>query len=140
VVLSTDEQKLYDMGFHALRPRELVSLVMLGEWKNAAAGDRVLTAGEPVSSVCIAIAGTVRVRQHERDVGELKPGDVIGTAMALVGGPSPLDATFTEPARYICWPLSNIHAFIDKRPELRVTLQGLVNQDLARKLQSLASI
>jgi CRP-like cAMP-binding protein len=113
---------------------------MLGEWKNAAAGDRVLTAGEPVSSVCIAIAGTVRVRQHERDVGELKPGDVIGTAMALVGGPSPLDATFTKPARYICWPLSNIHAFIDKRPELRVTLQGLVNQDLARKLQSLASI
>ena len=43
VVLSQDEQKLYNMGFQSLRPREFVSLVLAGEWKNAAAGDKVLT-------------------------------------------------------------------------------------------------
>jgi hypothetical protein len=37
VVLSKDEQKLYDMGFGALRPREFVSLLMAGEWETAAA-------------------------------------------------------------------------------------------------------
>jgi hypothetical protein len=45
VVLSEDEQKLYDMGFQSLRPREFVSLVLAGEWKNAAAGDKVLNGG-----------------------------------------------------------------------------------------------
>src|SRR5215472_4639110 len=39
VVLSEDEQKLYQMGFGSLRPREFVSLLMAGEWKNATAGD-----------------------------------------------------------------------------------------------------
>jgi CRP-like cAMP-binding protein len=139
VVLSADEQQLYDMGFHALRPREFVSLVLTGEWKNASAGDQVVAEGTPVSSVCIAIAGTVHVRRQDQDLVELQPGHVIGTALALTGEPSPVEARFTEPARYMCWPLSNLRSFLDKRPELRTTLQGLVNRDLAGKLEGLLS-
>jgi CRP-like cAMP-binding protein len=139
VVLSEDEQKLYDMGFHSLRPREFVSLMLAGEWKNAAAGDKVLTEGQPVSSVCIPISGAVKVRKHGQELETSKPGRVIGTALALTGDPSPVDATFTEPGRYMCWPLYNIRKFLDKRPELRVTLQSLVNRDLAAKLERLAS-
>jgi CRP-like cAMP-binding protein len=139
VVLSEDEQKLYDMGFHSLRPREFVSLMLAGEWKNAAVGDKVLTEGQPVSSVCIPISGAVKVRKHGQELETSKPGRVIGTALALTGDPSPVDATFTEPGRYMCWPLYNIRSFLDKRPELRVTLQSLVNRDLAAKLERLAS-
>jgi CRP-like cAMP-binding protein len=139
VVLSEDEQKLYDMGFHSLRPREFVSLVLAGEWKNAVAGDKVLNEGQPVSSVCIPISGVVKVRKHGQELETSKPGRVIGTALALTGDPSPVDATFTEPGRYMCWPLYNIRSFLDKRPELRVTLQSLVNRDLAAKLERLAS-
>jgi CRP-like cAMP-binding protein len=139
VVLSKDEQKLYDMGFHSLRPREFVSLMLAGEWKNAATGDKVLTEGKPVSSICIPISGAVQVRWHGKELEMLKPGHVIGTGLALTGDPSPVEATFTEPARYMSWPLSNIRSFLDKRPELRVTLQSLVNRDLAAKLERLVS-
>jgi hypothetical protein len=45
-----------------------------------------------------------------------------------------VEVTFTEPARYMRWSLSNLRSFTDKRPDLRVTLQGLVNRDLADKL------
>lgn len=137
VTLSDDEQKLYDIGFRSLRPREFVSLMLAGEWKNAAVGDKVLTEGTPVSSICIAISGTVHVQKRAEDVLDLEPGHIIGTALALTGDPSPVDATFTEAARYMCWPLANIRSFLDRRPDLRVTLQGLVNHDLARKLDVL---
>ncbi|HEY1232673.1 MAG TPA: hypothetical protein VGH22_04785 [Candidatus Binatia bacterium] len=40
VVLSPDEQKLYDLGFQSLRPREFVSLSLVGEWKNAQSARR----------------------------------------------------------------------------------------------------
>jgi len=139
VVFSEDEQKLYDMGFRSLRPREFVSLVLAGEWKNAAAGDQVLAEGKPVSSICVAISGTVQIRKQGKDLAAVKPGHVIGTALALTGDPSPVDATFTETARYMCWPLYNIRSFLDKRPDLRVTLQNLVNRDLAAKLEGLFS-
>jgi CRP-like cAMP-binding protein len=135
VVLSEDEQKLYDLGFKSLRPREFVSLVLFGEWQNAGAGDRVLTEGQPVSSLCIPISGSAEVRQGGQRLGAFRPGDIIGTALALTGSPSAVEATFTEPARYMRWPLQSLREFMDKRPELRVALQGLVNRDLAGKLE-----
>jgi hypothetical protein len=139
VVLSEDEQKLYDLGFRSLRPREFGSVSLVGEWKSAEAGERVVTEGKPVSSLCISIAGSAEVRKQGERLGELRPGQIIGTAMALTGDPSPVDVTFTEPARYMRWPLPSLRRFIDMRPDLRVALQGLVNRDLAGKLEKLLS-
>jgi hypothetical protein len=139
VVLSADEQKLYDLGFRSLRPREFVALSLVGEWKNADAGERIVTEGEPVSDVCIAITGSADVRKQGARIGALRPGHIIGTALALTGEPSPVDVTFAEPARYMRWSLVNLRKFMDKRPELRVALQGLVSRDLAGKLEQLLS-
>ena len=139
VTLSADEQALYDMAFRSIRPREFVALALLGEWKSAAPGDRVLTEGEIVSRLCIAISGSVRVRSAGRDLGAIEPGHLIGTALALTGDPSPVEGTFTRPARYMAWPLDALRGFLDRRPDLRVTLQGLVSRDLAGKIRELAS-
>jgi CRP-like cAMP-binding protein len=138
VVLSDDEQRLYDLAFHSLRPREFISLTLAGEWRDGVAGDKLLIEGEPVTSIGIPVSGTLDVRQRGRYVGRLDSGQVIGTALALSGSPSPFDAVFTGPARYIRWPLSSIRTFLDKRPELRVAIQGLVNRDLANKVERLA--
>lgn len=139
VVLSADEQKLYELAFKSLRPREFVSLALTGEWKTAAPGESILQEGERVSSICIPIAGTAEFRHQGQRVGTAGPGCLIGTALALTGDPSPVGAEFAEGGRYMSWPLPILRAFLDKRPELRVTLQGLVNRDLARKLQHVLS-
>jgi CRP-like cAMP-binding protein len=136
-VLSQDEQKLYELGFQSLRPREFVSLSLVGEWKNAEPGETIVTEEEPVSSLSIPITGTAEVQRRGDRIGELKPGNIIGTALALTGDPSPVRVTFTEPARYMRWSLSSLRRFVDMRPDLRVTLQGLVNRDLAEKLNLL---
>jgi CRP-like cAMP-binding protein len=138
VVLSDDEQRLYELGFRSLRPREFVSLMLAGEWKNGVAGDQLLTEGQPVTSICIPISGTLEIRRRGDYLGHLEPGQIIGSTLALTGSPSPIDAAFTGPGRYMRWPLSSLRTFIDRRPELRVTLQGLVNQDLAGKVERLA--
>jgi len=139
VVLSEDEQKLYDLSFHPLRPREFLSLSLAGEWKSAEAGEQVVTEGEPVSSLCIAITGSAEVRKQGEHVATLRPGHIIGNALALTGDPSPVEMTFAEPARYLRWSLPSLRQFIDNRPELRVALQALVNRDLARKLDTVFS-
>ena len=107
--------------------------------KTAAAGDVVLAQGKPVSAVCIAISGSLKVRKEGKEVMPLKPGHLIGTGLGLTGEPSPLSATFAEPARYFSWPLASIPAFLDKRPDLRLTLQSLVNRDLTSKVEKLSS-
>jgi len=139
VVLSEDERKLYDLGFQSIRPREFVALALVGEWKSAAPGETVVTEGEPISGVCIAIIGSAEVRKHGDRIGALRPGHIIGTALALSGAPSPVELVFAEPARYMRWSLPDLRAFMDKRPELRVTLQQHVNRDLAGKLEKMLS-
>jgi signal transduction histidine kinase len=139
VVLSNDEQALYDLGFRSLRPREFVSLSLVGEWKSAQAGERIVTAGQPVSHLCIAITGSAEVDKQRERIGTLSPGHIIGTALALTGDPSPIDITFIEPAHYMRWSLPSLRRFMDKRPDLRVALQALVNRDLAGKLGGLLS-
>jgi hypothetical protein len=139
VVLSADEQKLYDLGFRSLRPREFVALSLVGEWKSAEAGERIVIEGQPVSDVCISITGSADVRKQGARIGALRPGHIIGTALALTGEPSPVEVVFAEPARYMRWSLVSLRKFMDKRPELRVALQGLVNRDLAGKLERLVS-
>jgi hypothetical protein len=137
VVLSADEQKLYDLSFRSLRPREFVSLSLVGEWKSAEVGERLVTEGGPVSHLCISIAGSAEATKRGERIGVLNPGHIIGTALAIIGDPSPVDITFTEPARYMRWSLPSLRRFADKRPDLRSALQGLVNRDLANKVGKL---
>jgi len=137
VVLSEDEQKLYELSFRSLRPREFVSLSLVGEWRSAEAGERVVSEGQPVSHLCIPITGRAAVDTHGGRIGEVGPGHIIGTALALTGEPSPIDVTFTQPARYMRWSLPSLRRFMDKRPDLRSALQSLVNRDLAGKVEGL---
>jgi hypothetical protein len=137
VVLSADEQALYDLAFRSLRPREFLSLALVGEWSDAAAGEQLLATAEPPARVCIAISGDVEVRIGETSVGNLTPGHLVGTALVLTGNPSPVDARFVAAGRYIGWSTQTLRVFLDKRPDLRVALQQVTSRDLAAKLERL---
>ena len=137
VVLSPDEQRLYDLTFRSLRPREFLSLAQLGEWRSAAAGEPVLTLGKPVDALVIAIDGPVAVRRGEQVLGSIPPGQAVGIALALLGEPSPVDARFVEATLYMRWPLATLRTFIDQRPDLRDALQRAVNRDLAHKIEGI---
>ncbi|HYX74294.1 MAG TPA: hypothetical protein VE819_06395 [Steroidobacteraceae bacterium] len=140
VVLSADEQRLYQLGFQTLRPREFLSLVTIGQWRDAHSGDQLLAEGECVSAVRIATAGDIEARRQGQSLAMMKPGQVIGTALALTNTPSPISASFIENGRYIEWPLEQVRAFLDRHPELRLALQRHVSQDLARKLESALAV
>ena len=57
VVLSADEKRLYDLVFQSLRPREFVSLVLAGEWMDAATGDEVVKEGSRYSRSALRSPG-----------------------------------------------------------------------------------
>jgi CRP-like cAMP-binding protein len=135
VVLSADQQRLYDLAFHSLRPRDFLSLALVGEWCDGAAGERLLTAGEPATRISIAIAGDVDVYKGETSLGRIAPGHLVGTGLVLTGSPSPIEARFVAPGRYIRWSAQTLRAFLDKRPDLREALQRVTSRDLAAKLE-----
>jgi hypothetical protein len=134
VVMSGDEKTLYNLGFQSIEPRDFVSLAMTGEWRDAAAGEKLMTTGEHVKSICIPISGAVQMSHHGEILGTLAPGQTIGTASALLDEPSAVDAVVSEPARVLCLPLADIRDYLNRKPDLRATLAHMNNQDLARKI------
>jgi hypothetical protein len=134
VVLSGEEQQLYDLGFRSLRPREFVSLLLAGEWRDAAPGDRIVVQGQPVERISIPISGLVEARRDGRRLDGFAPGQVIGLGLAVTAEAASFDAVFTDRGRYMSWPLPSLRKFLDKRPELRVALQRLASHDLAAKV------
>ncbi len=74
VVLSPDEQQLYELGFKALRPREFVSLLLAGEWRDAALGDRIIVQGQAVDRISIPISGTRGGHTRRPETRRLRAG------------------------------------------------------------------
>jgi CRP-like cAMP-binding protein len=107
-VLSPDEQQLYDLGFKALRPREFVSLLLAGEWHNAAVGERIIAQGQPVDRIVIPISGRVEVSRHGERLGSFAPGQIMGLALAANGHASSFDAVFIQPGRCMSWSMADL--------------------------------
>lgn len=135
VQLNAEEQALYDMAFGSIRPRDFVSLLMAGEWKNAESGERLLTAGAPTDAIYIATAGDVEFRIGERAIGRLKPGQTIGLALAFTEESSSADAAFLTPGRYVKWATADLRHFLERKPEVRTALQQHVNAELAKRVR-----
>ena len=134
VQLNAEEQALYDMAFQSIRPRDFVSLLMAGEWKDAEPGERLLTTGKQTDAIYVAISGTLEVRQADTVIGRLMPGQTVGLALAFTQDPSPVDAAFLTAGRYMKWPIADLRGFLDKKPDIRAALQRDVNTELAKRV------
>jgi hypothetical protein len=135
VQLSAEEQTLYDLDFASIRPRDFISLLMVGEWKDAAPGERLLTTGEPTDAICIAISGDLEIRKGPTVIGRLQPGEPVGLALAFTQEPSFVDAAFLTTGRYVKWPIANLRGFLDKKPDIRAALQQQANTELAKRVR-----
>lgn len=135
VQLNAEEQALYDMAFRSIRPRDFVSLLMVGEWKDAEPGDRLLATGKATDAIFIAISGDLEIRKGPTVIGRLQPGETIGLALAFTEEPSSVDAAFLTAGRYAKWPIANLRGFLDKKPDIRAALQRHVNTELAKRVR-----
>ncbi len=137
VRLSSDEETLWKLAFHELRPRDFLRVASLGEWRNAAPGDVLIGAREPTAEVLVLLEGRVVFRGADgQDVGEVGPGQLVGAAVAVVGGESLGEAIASAPCRYLALPVGQVGPVLERFPEARAALQAIVSRDLANKLRS----
>ena len=138
IKFTAEEQRLYDLTFQSLEPRDFLKLVKFGEWKTAGQGDQFLTSGEPITHIAVPIAGTLTTRQGEEAVGQLGPGELIGAGIGLTGQPAAFDAEFAEDAHYMCWPVADIQTILGNNPELANKFNDVVNRYLVAQINKLS--
>jgi CRP-like cAMP-binding protein len=94
-----------------------------------------LIAGKPTDAIYIANSGELEVRKEDTVIGQFKPGQTIGLALAFTGEPSAIDAVFLSAGRYIEWPITNLRRLLDRKPDIRAALQQHVNTELAKRVR-----
>jgi CRP-like cAMP-binding protein len=138
VRLTADEQRLYDLTFSRLAPREFLRLTKLREWRTAARGETIFEQGQKIERLIIPLSGAVAASQDGRTIGHLQPGELIGEGIALTGQASLYRAEFAEDARYILWPVEAINRFRTQNPDLRIKINDIINHQLVAQINKLA--
>ena len=138
IKFTAEEQRLYDLTFQSLQPRDFLKLVKFGEWKTAGQGDQFLTRGEPITHIAVTIAGTVTARNGEAAVAQLGPGELIGAGIGLRAQPSPFDAAFAEESHYMRWPVTDIQNFLDNNPGMAAKFSDIINRYLVAQINKLS--
>ena len=134
VKLTAEEEEIRRLALQDLPPRKVLQVLGIGSWITVGAGERLIEQGKLPESVSLIVRGKVRVMKDGRVLGELIPGDLIGSALILSGIPANVDAVTMEPVRAMRWDIETLKKYLAANPETRTVMQRHLARDLAGKI------
>lgn len=141
VVLKPDEQKLYDLAFKTLSPRDFLKLMTLGEWRDGNPGEQIIDRDDQNFYVSILCQGEAVAVFDNHEQVRISEGMLLGIKSVLVGEPTKYcDIELSAPSRYIRWSVVQLKQFTDQHPEIRDKFKSIVSLDLAKLVQKMEKL
>jgi hypothetical protein len=135
VALSDREQRLWDLAFRSLSPRQFLKLLSVGQWGTATADEVIIEQGQSLERLMVVATGHVEVCLDARPVASLMAGALVGEIGFLTGEPTSASVHARGEAEYFAWPADRLKKFLDANPDLRAAVQHLIGTQLATKLR-----
>lgn len=135
VKLSDEEEEVRRLALPALSPRKVLQVLSIGSWITAEAGERFIESGKRIEAVWLILRGKVRVTYGERILGDLIPGEIVGSALLLTGVTPVVDASASEPVRAVRWEIGTLEPYLTANPDVRIAVQRHLARDLAGKVE-----
>ncbi len=136
VKLSAEEQRLCELVFRTMTPREMIKILKLASWQSAVAGECFVKRGKLLDRLIVIYSGKACVEVDGKNVTELQPGQFIGSISYITEETAPANIVSLEPTRYVSWPKSKLQDFMKKNPDLHTALKTTLAIDLTRWLQA----
>jgi hypothetical protein len=136
LALSAAEQRLCELVFRTMTPREMTTLLKLATWESAKAGECFVQRDKPLNRLMVIYSGRACADVDGRTVAELQPGHFIGSISYVTEETAPANVVAIEPTRYVSWPKSKLKDFMRKNPDLHSALRSTLAVDLTRWLHA----
>ena len=136
VRLNEEEQRLCELVFRTMTPREMMKILKLASWCEAAAGTCFVKRGQMLNELIVIYSGKACVKVDDKAVAELEPGRFIGGISYVSEETAPVDVISLEPTRYVSWPKSTLQQFMNSNPEVHSALKTTLAIDLTKWLQA----
>jgi CRP-like cAMP-binding protein len=134
--LKADEQKLCELVFRTMSPREMIKLLKLATWEDASAGECFVERYKPMDRLMVIYSGRACAEVDGRRVTELTPGQFIGSIDYITQEAALANVLAIEPTRYVSWPKSKLKDFMSRNPELHLALKSTLAIDLTKWIQA----
>jgi len=136
VKLNEEEQRLCELVFRTMTPREMIKILKLASWQSAVAGECFVERGKPLDRLIVIYSGKACVEVDGKNVTELQPGQFIGSISYVTEEMAPANIVSLEPTRYVSWPKSKLQDYMKKNPDLHTALKTTLAIDLTRWLEA----
>jgi hypothetical protein len=135
VKLTKEEEEVRRLVFRDLPPKKVLQVIGVGTWASASPGEQLIESGKPLESIALIVRGRVQVMREGELLGELGPGEIVGSALLLTGARAEFDAVTTEATRTIRWNAATLGRYLDANPDVRNLFQRHLARDMAGKLE-----
>ncbi len=122
--------------FAELSQDELRTLIEQSAVSSFAAGQRIISAGEPGHCMYIILRGAASVSAGEIALAELEPGDFFGEVSLVDDGPRSADVTATEPCDLLCITRTTLGVLAGLEPGAAIQLLAAVGRCLVARLRA----
>ncbi|MCZ6592692.1 MAG: cyclic nucleotide-binding domain-containing protein [Alphaproteobacteria bacterium] len=136
VNLSEEEQRLCELVFRTMTPREMIKILKLASWHSAVAGECFVERGKLLDRLIVIYSGKACAEVDGKTVTELQPGQFIGSISYITKETAPANIVSLEPTCYVSWPKSKLQDFMKENPDLHTALKTALAIDLTRWLQA----
>lgn len=137
IQLTTDQQKLYDLVFHILSPREMLKLLNLAHWAEAEPGVMIIRQDTEIDNLMLLYEGVVRVSKGETCLAEVGEGEFLGEMSFLTRGRTTANVIAKTRVRYLVWRRTELHAHLDDHSEMQTAMYSLIGINLVEKLSDM---
>jgi CRP-like cAMP-binding protein len=134
--LNADEQRLCELVFRTMSPREMITLLKLATWEHAETGECFVERHKPSDRLMVIYSGRACAEVDGLRVTELEPGQFIGSIDYVTQETALADILAIEPTHYVSWPKLELKDFMRRNPELHSALKSTLAIDLARWIQA----
>lgn len=135
VTLSEDEQRLCQIAFRTLTPREMKKILKLSSWENAEPGECFVSRNEPLENLILIYSGKADVELDGRKLGELNAGQFIGELSYFTDEVAAANVIATQSTRYVSWPRARLKKYLDSNSDLRAAFQIILGSVMAKRLK-----
>lgn len=135
VALTEAQQRLHQLAFRALKPREMLELLKLALWEEHDARTCFVRQGTALDRLIVIFSGRACVQYGGKDVAEIGQGQFIGGMSYITDGKVAADVYALEPTCCVTWPKARLRKFLRDRPELRAAFQSILGAKLTTLLQ-----
>jgi hypothetical protein len=137
--LTADEQRLRELAFPSLTPREVLSLYKMGMWEDIKPGTSIVEHDNAHARFSVILFGVADVVQCGETIAELGEGQFVGEIDSRAHEMADIDVLVRTPVRVMCWPRNQLQVFLKDRPDVALALERSVGLQLRRLLDTAMS-